>query len=176
MRAIGYVRVSTDKQAERGCSLEACHSPGAANDFKLHQGSPGGFYSQFALNFNYKEARNNFLVADIPDVRQTRLVKKPAILASKAPVGSLLCGSREYIRKAHRARKMLGGGMRQAGVLAAAGIVALDKMVSRLGEDHERARELAQGLRAIPGLRLDPGTPATNMVFFDLAPEVRHGD
>jgi threonine aldolase len=90
-----------------------------------------------------------------------------------APVGSLLCGSREYIRKAHRARKMLGGGMRQAGVLAAAGIVALDKMVSRLGEDHERARKLAEGLRSIPGLKLEPGTPATNMVFFDLAPEVR---
>jgi threonine aldolase len=90
-----------------------------------------------------------------------------------APVGSLLCGSREFIRRAHRARKMLGGGMRQAGVLAAAGLVALDKMVSRLGEDHERARKLAQGLRSIPALRLDPGTPATNMVFFDLGPEVR---
>jgi len=90
-----------------------------------------------------------------------------------APVGSVLCGTAEFIRRAHRARKMLGGGMRQAGVLAAAGLVALEKMVARLGEDHERARKLAEGLRSIAGVRLDPGTPATNMVFFELAPHVK---
>lgn len=86
-----------------------------------------------------------------------------------APAGSVLCGSREFIRKAHRARKMLGGGMRQAGVLAAAGIVALEKMVPRLGEDHLRARQLAEGLSENAGLTLDPGTPATNMVFLNLS-------
>jgi threonine aldolase len=85
-----------------------------------------------------------------------------------APVGSVLCGSREFIRKAHRVRKLLGGGMRQAGVLAAAGIVALETMVERLGEDHDRARRLAQGLAAIPGLVLALGTPVTNMVFLSL--------
>jgi len=90
-----------------------------------------------------------------------------------APVGSLLCGDRDFVKRAHRARKMLGGGMRQAGVLAAAGMVALEKMVSRLGEDHERARKLATGLGAIPGIRLDAGTPATNMVFFELMPAVK---
>ena len=63
--------------------------------------------------------------------------------------------------------------MRQAGVLAAAGLVALDTMVSRLGEDHARARNLALGLRSIPGVILDPGTPATNMVFFDLGADVK---
>jgi threonine aldolase len=89
-----------------------------------------------------------------------------------APVGSVLCGSKEFIRKAHRARKLLGGGMRQAGVLAAAGIVALEKMVSRLGEDHARARRLAEGLSAKRGLVLDAGTPATNMVFMSLAEDV----
>jgi threonine aldolase len=89
-----------------------------------------------------------------------------------APVGSVLCGSAEFIKRAWRIRKQLGGGMRQAGVLAAAGIVALEQMVDRLGEDHARARRLAQGLAAIPGLVLDPGTPATNMVFLSLAPEV----
>lgn len=88
-----------------------------------------------------------------------------------APVGSVLCGSREFIRKAHRIRKQLGGGMRQAGVLAAAGIVALEKMVDRLAEDHARARKLADGLRQIPGLILDP-EPATNMVFVRLRPEI----
>lgn len=90
-----------------------------------------------------------------------------------APVGSVICGDREFIKKAHRLRKILGGGMRQAGVLAAAGIVALEKMTSRLGEDHARARNLAEGLSECRGLILDEGTPVTNMVFFNLAPNVK---
>ncbi len=90
-----------------------------------------------------------------------------------APVGSVLCGDREFIRRAHRARKMLGGGMRQAGVLAAAGIVALRKMTVRLSEDHRRARQLAEGLQTNRHLQLTMGMPATNMVFFDLGPEVQ---
>ncbi len=90
-----------------------------------------------------------------------------------APVGSVLCGTQEFIKKAHRVRKMLGGGMRQAGILAAAGIVALQKMVSRLGEDHLRARHLAEGLSEIKGIVLDPGTPATNMIFFNLTEGVK---
>ena len=89
-----------------------------------------------------------------------------------APVGSVLCGSKEFIHAAHRARKLLGGGMRQAGILAAAGIVALEKMVPRLGEDHVRARNLAEGLSEIHGVILQPGTPATNMIFLDLADDV----
>ena len=86
-----------------------------------------------------------------------------------APVGSVLCGSKEFIKRAHRMRKLLGGGMRQVGVLAAAGIVALEKMVPRLGEDHVRARTLAEGLSKIRGLVLDAGTPATNMIFMNLS-------
>jgi threonine aldolase len=85
-----------------------------------------------------------------------------------APVGSVLCGDKEFISRAHRIRKQLGGGMRQAGILAAAGIVALETMVERLGEDHERARQLAQGLSEIPGINLDPHSPQTNMVFLSL--------
>ena len=90
-----------------------------------------------------------------------------------APVGSVLCGSQPFISKARRLRKMLGGGMRQAGILAAAGLVALEKMVDRLREDHLRAQNLAEGLRQVPGLQLDPGTPATNMVFLSLHPQVQ---
>ena len=90
-----------------------------------------------------------------------------------APVGSVLCGSREFIHKARRLRKMLGGGMRQAGILAAAGIVALETMTGRLVEDHVRAKKLAAGLRQISGLVLDPQVPATNMVFLALTPEVK---
>jgi threonine aldolase len=89
-----------------------------------------------------------------------------------APAGSVLCGSKAFIQKAHRARKILGGGMRQAGILAAAGIVALESMVERLAEDHARARTLAQGLSTIQGITLDPGSPHTNMVFWSLTPEV----
>ena len=89
-----------------------------------------------------------------------------------APVGSVLCGSREFIKMAHRMRKLLGGGMRQAGVLAAAGIVSLEKMVSRLSEDHARARMLTEGLSENRNLVLDADTPATNMVFMNLSNEV----
>ncbi len=89
-----------------------------------------------------------------------------------APVGSLLCGSNEFIARARRMRKQLGGGMRQAGVLAAAGIVALETMIERLEEDHIRAKNLAQGLATVPGLVLDPGIPETNMLFLSLNDEV----
>jgi threonine aldolase len=92
-----------------------------------------------------------------------------------APVGSVLCGTKEFIRKAHRLRKMLGGGMRQAGILAAAGIVALETMIGRLSEDHIRARKLADGLKQIPGLVLDADVPATNMVFLSLAQDMKSG-
>jgi len=87
-----------------------------------------------------------------------------------APVGSVLCGTKEFIARARRIRKMTGGGMRQAGILAAAGIVALETMVDRLDEDHARARRLADGLRGVPGFALDPGIPATNMVFVSVLP------
>ena len=90
-----------------------------------------------------------------------------------APVGSVLCGSADFIKKARKTRKHLGGGMRQAGILAAAGIVALETMVDRLSEDHTRVRTLAEGLSEIPNIMLDPGFPATNMVFFTLADSVK---
>lgn len=89
-----------------------------------------------------------------------------------APVGSVLCGSWEFIHRAHRIRKQVGGGMRQAGVLAAAGIVALESMVDRLAEDHVRARNLAQALSTIQGVQLDGGIPQSNMVFVSLSEQV----
>ncbi len=90
-----------------------------------------------------------------------------------APVGSVLCGSRAFIDEARRYRKQVGGGMRQAGVLAAAGIVALEGLVERLEDDHANARRLHAGLAGLPGVDLDAGEPATNMVYFTLAPEAR---
>jgi threonine aldolase len=91
-----------------------------------------------------------------------------------APVGSVLCGNKDFIHRARRLRKQLGGGMRQAGVLAAAGIIAIEKMSKRLGEDHARARRLAEGLANIPGFSLDFGLPPSNMVFISMNPSVGH--
>ncbi len=81
------------------------------------------------------------------------------------PVGSVLCGPRDFIAEARRYRKMLGGGMRQAGVIAAAGVYALENMVARLAEDHENAKAAAAALAGIPGVILDP-PPQTNLIFF----------
>jgi threonine aldolase len=86
-----------------------------------------------------------------------------------APVGTVLLGSREFIRRAHRYRKLLGGGMRQAGVVAAAGIVALESMVGRLSEDHARATALAEGLCRLPGVSIDLASVQTNMVYMQVA-------
>jgi threonine aldolase len=87
-----------------------------------------------------------------------------------APVGSVLCGSRQHIAKARRWRKVLGGGMRQAGVLAAAGLYALEHHVERLAEDHANAAALAEGLRGLAGVQVDAPVQ-TNMVFISLAPD-----
>lgn len=84
-----------------------------------------------------------------------------------APVGSLLCGSREFVERARKWRKMVGGGMRQAGIIAAAGMVALEKMIDRLAEDHANARKLAYGLGSIPGTTIQPERFQTNIVIFE---------
>jgi len=85
-----------------------------------------------------------------------------------APVGSILAGSKEFIQKARKNRKMLGGGMRQAGVLAAAGIIALEKMIERLKEDHKNAQILGKGLDKVEKIKVDLETVQTNMVYLDL--------
>ena len=85
-----------------------------------------------------------------------------------APVGSMLLGSKTFIGEARRWRKVLGGGMRQAGVLAAAALIALEEMPARLTEDHTNARRLAEGLAELPGIRIDPETVVTNIVIFDV--------
>jgi len=84
------------------------------------------------------------------------------------PIGSVFCGSEEDVEQARRWRKRLGGGMRQVGVLAAAGLIALDKMVDRLAEDHANARTLAEGLSELDGLRCDLDRVQTNLVYFDV--------
>jgi threonine aldolase len=86
-----------------------------------------------------------------------------------APIGSLAVGDREFIDRARRYRKMLGGGMRQAGVIAAAGIIAIEKMVDRLKDDHANAQMLAKGLMSIEGISIDPKQVQTNIVVYDVS-------
>jgi len=112
----------------------------------------------------------NAAVALQCDVREfTNSVDSVQFCLSKglsAPVGSLVCGRKDFIARARRLRKMVGGGMRQAGIIAAAGIVALTEMVDRLAEDHGNARRLAEGLVDLPGIKLDLDTVQTNIVIF----------
>jgi threonine aldolase len=137
--------------------FEQVHEVTSAAGLKLHIDGARIFNAAVALGVPAKT-----LVATADSV--TFCLSK----ALCAPVGSILCGSVEFIRRARRIRKQLGGGMRQAGILAAAGLVALEEMVDRLDEDHRRARELAAGLAKIPGIIVETKIPASNMVFIGL--------
>jgi len=122
------------------------------------------------LHFDGARLWNAVIASDIAAPRWVEGFDSVSFCLSKglgAPVGSLVCGSADVIDRVHRARKMLGGGMRQAGLLAAAGLHALEHHVEHLAEDHRNARRLAQGLAAL-GLEVDP-PPQTNMVLFRAA-------
>jgi threonine aldolase len=114
----------------------------------------------------------NAAVALSLDVKElTRHVDSLSFCLSKglsAPVGSVICGSKEFVAEARRIRKSVGGGMRQCGIIAAAGIEALNNMTTRLAEDHANARRLAEGIAEIPGLVIDLDRVQTNIVFFDI--------
>ncbi len=132
------------------------------HNLKIHLDGARIFNAAVALKVNVKEL--------------TRDADSVSFCLSKglgAPVGSLLCGSKEFIDEARRMRKMLGGGMRQAGILAAAGIVALEKMIDRLAEDHANARRLAEGLADTNGFAIDLDRVQTNLVYFELASGVK---
>jgi threonine aldolase len=119
---------------------------------------------------------NAVVASGTPAVDISRHFDSVSVCFSKglgAPVGSALVGSRALIARAHRVRKMLGGGLRQAGVLAAAALHALEHHVERLAEDHANARALAEGLQGLPGVTVQP--PQTNILFVDLAPEKATG-
>ena len=117
---------------------------------------------------------NAAAAAGVPAARLARGCDTVMFCLSKglgAPVGSLLVGDRDLIAEARGVRKMLGGGMRQAGVLAAAGLVALDEVLPRLADDHATARRLAELLAEMPGIELDPAAVETNIVCFALGPD-----
>ncbi|MDH4209865.1 MAG: low-specificity L-threonine aldolase [candidate division WOR-3 bacterium] len=132
---------------------ELAHNRG----LKVHLDGARVFNAVAALNVDIKD-----LVRDVDSL---------SFCLSKglsAPVGSVVCGTRDFIAEARRNRKLLGGGMRQAGIIAAPGIVALDGMVARLAEDHKNARRLAEGIARIPGLSIEPDKVYTNIVYFEI--------
>lgn len=141
------------KQSHMAEVSEAAHR----RKIPLHLDGARIFNAALALETTPKE------IASVADTVQFCLSK-----GLGCPVGSLICGSREFIARAHRTRKVLGGGMRQAGIIAAAGIVALTSMVDRLAEDHQNARALAQGFGLVAGINVRPVANRTNMVVFDI--------
>lgn len=125
------------------------------------------------LKFHIDGARifNAAVALDVPVSRLTQAADSVTFCLSKglcAPVGSLIVGSHDFIYRARRIRKVLGGGLRQAGILAAAGIIALEEMTERLHEDHANACLLAEGLASIPAITLDVAWVKTNIIYFEL--------
>src|SRR5215216_6548034 len=131
------------------------------NDLSLHMDGARIFNAAAAQNLPVRE------LVELADSVMFCLSKGLA-----APIGSVLVGGDNFIKRARHIRKMLGGGMRQVGVLAAAGIISLEKMVNRLADDHNRARKLANGLRQVQGLAVDEGSPYSNMVYLNLTDDV----
>lgn len=122
---------------------------------------------------------NAAVALNIPASELAKPVDSVCFCISKglsAPVGSLICGSQDFVTRARTWRKMLGGGMRQAGVLAAAGIIAIQKMVNRLAEDHANAQRLARGLARIPNIIVHPEKVQTNIVNYEFTPVVSGAD
>jgi threonine aldolase len=135
------------------------------------------FVNQHNLKLHLDGARvfNAAVALDVPVKEIAQYFDSMTICLSKglcAPVGSLLLGSKEYIAKARRLRKMVGGGMRQAGILAAAGKLAITEQVLQLKQDHINAKTLAQGLAELPGFSVNPDLVQTNIVFAKLDPQV----
>jgi threonine aldolase len=136
-----------------------------------------------ALHLDGARLFNASRALGVPPARWSAAADSVMVCLSKglgAPVGSVLCGTRDFVLSARRIRKMVGGGMRQVGILAAAGLHALDHHIERLDEDHANARRLATGIAEIPGLSSPQAEPAptawTNLVYFEIDPAaVRDG-
>lgn len=126
----------------------------AQHDFKMHLDGARLFHAEVSLGIAAAELAAPF------DTVSFCLSK-----GLSCPIGSLLCGSTDDIAEARRLRKLLGGGMRQVGVIAAAGLVALTDGIERLADDHRRCQQLAEGLADLPGARLDPDPPQSNILF-----------
>ena len=125
-----------------------------------------------AMHLDGARLFNAVVVTGVPAAEYARHFETVTFCLSKglgAPVGSLICADRERVVKLRRLRKMFGGGMRQAGILAAAGLYALEHNIARLAEDHAHAKRLAEALAGLPGVRINPAHVETNIVVFDIS-------
>jgi threonine aldolase len=133
----------------------------------------GELAHRYGLSLHVDGARlwNAAVALNVSPARLLKHADSVSVCLSKglaAPVGSIVAGDRAFIRKARRNRKVVGGGMRQAGIIAAAGIVALTEMVERLADDHANAKRLAEGIAHLEGIRVDPAAIETDIVIFEL--------
>ncbi len=155
------VCIENTHNATNGMPLELSYTHAVSETAKRHGAA---LHVDGARLFNAAEA------LDVPASRVVESADSVSFCLSKGlacPIGSILCGSEEFVVEARKQRKIVGGEMRQTGMMAAAGIVALESMIDRLAEDHENARRLADGLANIRGVGVDPDRVRTNIVFFD---------
>ena len=154
--------------------LENTHNRGNGAAFTVEQLRPVVEVARahgMAVHMDGARIFNASVALGVPAAELASVADSVTFCLSKGlscPVGSVVCGSREFVARARHMRKMVGGGMRQAGVLAAAGLVALDTMVDRLAEDHANAKRLAAGLACLPGIVIDPSHVETNIVYAEL--------
>ena len=155
-------------------TIENTHNRGNGAAYTVEQMQPlTGVARAHGMAVHMDGARilNASVALGVPPAELASVADSVTFCLSKglsAPVGSVVTGSVDFIERARRIRKMTGGGMRQAGVLAAAGLVALDTMVERLADDHANAKRLAEGLASLPGFSVDPSTIETNIVYAEL--------
>jgi threonine aldolase len=158
--------------------LENTHNRGGGRVHPLQEVAEIGRWARsnrLSLHLDGARLMNAVVASGVPAAEWARHADTVSICFSKglgAPVGSALAGSAEVIRKAHRLRKCLGGGMRQAGVIAAAALHALENHVERLADDHHHAQLLARAVEETEGLSLESGPPETNLVFIQVAPSL----
>ena len=158
---MSLVCIENTHNATNGMPLELSYTHAVSETAKRHGSA---LHVDGARLFNAAEALG------VPAPRLVESADSVSFCLSKGlacPVGSILCGSQDFIAEARKQRKIVGGEMRQTGIIAAAGIVALESMVDRLAEDHANARRLADGLADIAGVDVDPDRVRTNIVFFD---------
>jgi threonine aldolase len=182
----GYITPDTLRAAVRGPNihvapatlvcLENTHNRSGGTPFgpeEMDAVTAAARQMRLAVHLDGARIFNAAVAVGVPATALTRGVDSVMFCVSKAlsaPVGSLVCGSGEFVERARRFRKMVGGGMRQAGIIAAAGIVALRTMIQRLADDHANARRLGERLAGLPGIRIDPEQVRTNMVVVELRP------
>ncbi len=156
-------------------AMENSHNKAGGTLFPIEEMEEIGRFARergIAVHLDGARLWNASVASGVPLERYGAAVESVTVCLSKglgAPVGSVIAGSAELIRRVHRIRKMLGGGMRQAGILAAAGLYAIENNFDRLAEDHGNAKILAEALAEIPGIQVDPGRVETNIVLADVS-------